>query len=227
MSIEDFARKEVEARKTAEKEERMVKEAEELFAPRGGAITSIEGLAKEVKGKRCVIYGESWTGKTTLALHMAKHLGKVLFIDADTNYPVQEMVKRLGLDLIYKQAKSFEQTYHFLRSTTADTVIIDSLSGLVSNLIDRLGIGNPRLALLNAQYQERLIKLCMHFGTSIIITHLGADFRRGERIRINQALLRYIDLIIKLDRDIEGKRFIEVQRRIPIESPSFEFRGVM
>jgi len=226
VSLENFAKREVEARKTAEEEERMVKEAEEFFTSKGGAITSIEGLAREVKGKKCVVYGLSWSGKTTLALHLARHLGKVLFIDSDVNFPVQEMAKKLGVDLIYRQAKSFEQAMHLMRTTTADTVIIDSLSGLVGHLIDKVGIGNPRLALLNAQYQDRLIRLCRNFGTSIIITHLGADFKRGERIRINQALLRYIDVIIKVDFDVEGRRFIEIQRRIPIESPSFEFRGV-
>ena len=229
MSLEDFAKRVAEeVKRITDEEEEMVKRSEEFFAPKGEEVkvSSIESLTQEVKGKKVVLYGPSWSGKTTLTLHLCKYLGKTLYLDSDQNYPIQELAKKLKLDLIYKPVKSFEQAMHLMRTTTADTVIIDSLSGLVGHLIDRVGIGNPRLALLNAQYQDRLIRLCRNFGTSIIITHLGADFKRGERIRINQALLRYIDVIIKVDFDAEGRRFIEVQRRIPIESPSFEFRGV-
>jgi len=212
--------------KPRDEETEMIKRTEEFFEAKSEAVTSIDSLASEVKGKKVVLYGPSWAGKTTLAIHLASKLGKTLYIDSDMNFPVMDLAKRLKADLIYKQAKSFEQAFYLMRSTTADAVIIDSLSGLMGHLIDRLRPGNPRITLLSAQLQDQLVRLCRSFNTSIIVTHVGADFKRGERIRINQALLRYIDVIIKVDYDAEGKRYVSLQRRIPVETPEFTFQAL-
>jgi len=196
----------------------LVKEKEDRRAEPG----FVEMLVQEIKGRRVVLYGPSWAGKTTLVLHLAPHLGKVLFIDTDRNYPVEETAKKLRADLIYRQARSFYQAFYFMRGTQADTVIVDSLSGLIGSLIEEEGAGSPRIALLSAQLQDQLIRLCKNFNTSIIVTHVGADFRRGgERVRINQSLLRYIDVLLKVDSDSEGKRHVYVQKREVVESPSF------
>jgi len=82
--------------------------------------------------------------------------------------------------------------------------------------------------LLSSQSQERLIKTAMdRFETVIIITHIGADFQTGgERIRINQALLRYIDVLVKiqvLNKGGKGIRKVITMERKVEENPEFVF----
>jgi len=186
-------------------------------------INPIEKLARIIKGKKVVIYGASWSGKTTLAIHLIPHLGATLYLDSDGNYPVEEMAQKLNAKILYKRVDNFVQAIKAMENVNMDAVIIDSMSGLIASLYEKEGVGSPRVTLLSAQYQERLIKLSEKFNTAIIITHVGADFRRqSERIRINQALLRYIDVIVKLD-IVNGKRKIIVQKREPVEKPDFEF----
>jgi thymidine kinase len=178
-------------------------------------------ITNYVKGYRCVLYGPSWTGKTTLAILLIPRLGKALYIDSDVNFPVQQMAEKVKADIIYRQVRSFEEAFSYMRGIRTDAVVVDSLSGLMSQLIEREGAGSPRITLLSAQLQDQLVKLCKRFNTSIIVTHIGIDFKRGERIKMNQALLRYIDVIIKVDADANGRRTVTIQRRTLVENPDY------
>ena len=181
-----------------------------------------EKFAEKIKGKKVVLYGPSWAGKTTLVIHTLPYLGTTLYLDSDQNYPIPDLARKLNADVIVKPVNSFPMAIKIIKEFEGDTVVVDSLAGLISQLYDKEGAGNPRVNLLSAQYQEQLIRNCKKFNTAIIITHVGADFRTGgERIRINQALLRYIDTIVKLD-VIDGKRVIKIQERTVVEKPDFE-----
>ena len=182
-----------------------------------------EKLAERIRGKKVVLYGPSWSGKTTLIVHTVPFLGTTLYIDTDQNYPLNQVFTKLKANVVVKPVNSFALAVKAMREFEGDTVVVDSLAGLISQLYEKEGIGSPRINLLSAQWQEQLIRACRKFKTAIIITHVGADFRTGgERIRINQALLRYIDTIIKLD-VINGKRILKIQERTIVEKPDFEF----
>jgi len=182
-----------------------------------------EKFAEKIKGKKVVLYGPSWSGKTTLIVHTVPYLGATLYIDTDQNYPLSQVFEKLKANVVIRQVNDFSSAIKAMRKFEGDTVVVDSLAGLIAQLYEKEGTGSPRINLLSAQWQEQLIRTCKKFNTAIIITHVGADFRTGgERIRINQALLRYIDAIVKLD-VINGKRVIKIQERTVVEKPDFEF----
>jgi len=182
-----------------------------------------EKLAERIRGKKVIVYGAAWSGKTTLVLHLLPHLGTTLYIDSDMNYPIESTIRRLKASAFVRRINNFPLAIKAMEEFTGDTVVVDSLAGLISQLYERETVGSPRINLLSAQYQEKLIRTAGKFKTAVIITHVGADFKTGaERIRINQALLRYIDMIIKVDVENE-RRILRIRERKPVESPEFKW----
>jgi predicted ATP-dependent serine protease len=123
-----------------------------------------------------VIYGESWVGKTTLAYAIARRIGNALYLDTDHNYKFPENGK-----VKVVRVRSFGEASKVIENNTGDVVVVDSVSGLIANLFEVMGVGNPRTVLVSSQSQERLIKSAKkNFKTVIIVAHVGANFRSGE-----------------------------------------------
>jgi len=177
----------------------------------------IAELVERIKGKTVVIYGESWVGKTTLAYAIARRFNNALYLDTDHNYdfPQNNNVTVLKVD-------GFGEAIKAIENNTGDVVVVDSVSGLIANLFEVMGAGNPRTVLISSQSQERLVKSAKkNFKTVIIIAHVGADFRSGgERVRMNQSVLRYVDTLIRVLK-MGDKRVVKVTERKIVEEPDF------
>jgi len=179
----------------------------------------LDELVEKVRGKTVVIYGESWSGKTTLAYALAKKLGKTLYLDADKNYQFKH---NDNVDVV--QINSFADATEAIKNAEGyDAVVIDSMSGLVADVIGMIGAGNPRAVLISTQSQENLVKAAKKkFNTVIIVAHVGADLRTGgERIRVNQSILRFADALIRV-MALKDRRIVKVMTRKPIDEPQFE-----
>jgi hypothetical protein len=102
-------------------------------------------------------------------------------------------------------------------------VVVDSVSGLIANLFEVMGVGNPRTVLVSSQSQERLIKSAKkNFKTVVIVAHVGANFRSGEeRVRMNQSVLRYVDMLVRVLK-LGDRRVVKVTERKVVEEPQFD-----
>jgi hypothetical protein len=101
-------------------------------------------LAKRIKGKVVVLYGEPLIGKSILVHYLSKHFEKPVLFKVDNNYG--DEYKSINPNLKYLDTPSFEKLMYYLDKASGfdnDFIAIDSLTSLAAEVLSK-GSLSPR-----------------------------------------------------------------------------------
>src|SRR3989338_2691624 len=174
-------------------------------------------MFKLIKGIN-LAYGESATGKTTLALQEslkeAKENRKIAFIDTENSFSI-ERIKQMNdnyNELIKKiflfQPKSFLEQHELIKKlSNFDMIVIDTIGNHY-----RIDVKN-NIYEANARLNKQLTIL-KELNCKVLVTNqVYFDVRRNRNRNVgDNILVRYVDNIIKLEKNprklINGKKEI-------------------
>jgi len=163
-----------------------------------------------------LVYGESATGKTTLAmqesLREAEENKKIAFIDTENSFSA-ERIKQMNKnynDLIKKiflfQPKSFVEQHELIKKLSKfDLIVIDTVGNHYrTDVKNNLYAANARL--------NKQLKMLKELNCKVLITNqVYFDIKRNRNRNVgDNILVRYVDNIIKLEKNprkmINGKK---------------------
>lgn len=187
------------------------------------------GVGGVPRGRIVEIFGPESSGKTTLALHIAREAQKLgglaAFIDAEHAFD-PEYAKNIGLDLdnlLISQPDTGEQaleiTETLVRSNAVDVIIIDSVAALVPKAEIEGDMGDVQMgsqARLMSQALRKLTAITSKSKTCVIFINqirmkIGVFFGNPETTTGGMALKFYSSVRIDVRR---GEQFKEGDRVI-------------
>jgi len=185
-------------------------------------------LAKKIKGKVVVLYGEPLVGKSVLVHYLSKYFEKPVLFKVDNNY--DDEYKSINPNLKYLDTPSFEKLMYYLDKANSfdnDFIAIDSLTSLAAEVLSKGSLSPRDYNRLASMYDIVTFKASrLKPKTIVIVAHEKlVDFRTGEvGPRMNKVSLRNVDIVIRLYKDEQGNRKlkIEAERKPTVIEPKFE-----
>jgi hypothetical protein len=185
-------------------------------------------LAKRIKGKVVVLYGEPLVGKSVLVHYLSKYFEKPVLFKVDNNY--DDEYKSINPNLKYLDTLSFEKLMYYLDKANSfdnDFIAIDSLTSLAAEVLSKGSLSPRDYNRLASMYDIVTFKASrLKPKTIVVVAHEKlVDFRTGEvGPRMNKVSLRNVDIVIRLYKDEQGNRKlkIEAERKPTVVEPRFE-----
>lgn len=187
-------------------------------------IDKLELLAKKIKGKVCLLWGEPYTGKSILSLNISKYFENPVLLLIDTNYPSEYYGINLKLHII--KIDTFQKlllNLENIKNKEYDFIIIDSITTLASESVIKSesfirGELSPRVFLILRYLFDAITRKASALKevgkTVLLIGHSAFDWKNNTyRPSINKLALRNVDLLIRMYVDENGKRKLEFEER--------------
>jgi len=193
----------------------------------------IKRFANEIRGKLVVLYGEPFSGKTTLAHVLARCFDRTVYFKVDKNFSADDF-GNIAKNVHYIDVDSPQQLLRELRSFTrsppqGSLIVVDSVTSLDAFFISSdPTTPSPRMENARAKFADAVMQLLSFVkgqNTVIVIAHEKIrDFQTNEIVpRFNVVALRHSDMIFRV-RIENGRRKVEkVKIRRPVEQPEFDF----
>jgi len=193
-------------------------------------VNGIKQFEEKVKGKVAVLFGQYMIGKTLLALQLARNFKNPLILKIDTNYPAEYYeISKATIKDIQNQYSIINEIKNIPKST--DLVVIDSITSLQSMIVGEK-MFSPRAYL---EYNNLCDWIAKKLGdlkkiqglTSILIAHERLkDWESKEVVpRVNQIMLRHIDVMFRMVREDNGDRVVKLvfERKVDQVKPNYKF----
>lgn len=205
------------------------------FVPSG--IPALDAVTGGIpQGRITEIYGAEDTGKTALALTLAK--GNTLFLDAE--YKLIPNMGRRGLCVMHPE--TLEDALNVCRTaaTGFDSIVIDSLEALPTHYDLRMGVAQYHMdedVKLCEQLLSKALPIlsteCLANGCTLIIVNQMRNcpwimFGNPERSTGGRALPYYATLRIKVNRieiAMKGGQVVNQKLRVLVEKHKYHAPG--
>jgi len=184
----------------------------------------LQALAKQIRNKLTVLYGEPFVGKTTLAHLLSKYFEHTVIFKIDKNYRPEDF-RHINSNIHYVNINSHKGLISVLDDMLRNPpqnalIVVDSITGLDAFFMPSdPSKPSPRMENARARFvdavMQRLSFIKYNGNTVIVIAHERLrNWETQERVpRFNVTALRHADMCFRLVKENEHRRLVRTHLR--------------